>query len=222
MPTKSSKHEVSRPLAGADVGMPGWPSVATLVVIGATYLLVSGDRTLGPNWLLPGALALTVVAALLAEYQGAHSFRRWLVICANALVTLTLIVGAGSLIYQLVLRNSNPVALLRDATLLWILNVMAFALWFWELDNGGPMCRSRSPYRSTDFLFPQMQTDSHATWSPSFVDYVFLAFNTNTAFSPTDTLIVSRPAKLLMMLQSAIALIDVVVIAARAVNSLQS
>jgi uncharacterized membrane protein len=71
------------------------------------------------------------------------------------------------------------------------------------------------------FLFPQMMmpgAERAPQWSPMFIDYLFLAFNTSTAFSPTDTAVLSRWAKVLTMIQAGISLTVVVVLAARAIN----
>jgi hypothetical protein len=110
--------------------------------------------------------------------------------------------------------------------------MLVFACWYWRLDAGGP--HQRALRRShTDgafdgaFLFPQMVLDSDLRremgedqWSPGFVDYLFLAFNTNTAFSPTDVPVLSRWAKTLMMVQASISLATIALLAARAVNIL--
>ena len=111
---------------------------------------------------------------------------------------------------------------LRDAGLIWIVNILIFALWYWEIDGGGPGRRHREGYHSSDFVFPQLTLDQKdgPPWCPSFVDYLFLAFNTSTAFSPTDTLVLSRRIKLLVMTQSLISLMVLAIIAARAINTL--
>jgi hypothetical protein len=111
-----------------------------------------------------------------------------------------------------------------------VTNVLVFALWYWRLDGGGPYRRDqRAGHETGAFLFPQMTRDGEqgweATedgerWSPLFVDYLFLAFNTSTAFSPTDTPVLSRWAKVMTMIQSSISLAVVVILAARAVNIL--
>ncbi len=131
-------------------------------------------------------------------------------------------------------HRDTPQTLLRSALALWITNILVFALWYWKLDAGGPLGRDHRTGRlDSSFLFPQMMgqnqneledqgTEAHidANWSPHFMDYLFLAFNTSTAFSPTDTAVLSRWAKVGMMLQSLISLAIVVLIAARAVNIL--
>ena len=95
-------------------------------------------------------------------------------------------------------------------------------LWYWEIDGGGPGRRHREGYHSSDFVFPQRTLDQTAgpPRCPHFVDYLFLAFNTSTAFSPTDTLVLSRRIKLLVMTQSLILLMVLAIIAARAINTL--
>lgn len=102
------------------------------------------------------------------------------------------------------------------------MNILAFAVWYWEIDGGGPARRHPGRHSSTDFAFPQQQDDDGLVegWSPGFVDYLFLAFNTSIAFSPTDTLVLSRRAKLLMMAQALISLVVLAVLAARAINTL--
>ena len=112
--------------------------------------------------------------------------------------------------------------MLRDAALLWIINVATFSVWYWESDGGGPALRHREGHRSGDFLFPQMNLGGGVArgWSPGFFDYVFLAFNTSTAFSPTDTSVLSRRAKVLMMLQALLSLVILAVLVSRAINAL--
>ena len=119
--------------------------------------------------------------------------------------------------------SSRP-PLLTGAGAIWVANLLTFAIWYWEIDGGGPAMRRRDGHVSSDFLFPQLQvgdgTSSHGWW-PTFIDYLFVAFNASSAFSPTDTLILSRRAKVLMMIQALIAIVTVVVLAARAINTLR-
>jgi hypothetical protein len=125
-------------------------------------------------------------------------------------------------------HKEAPSELLRSAVSLWVTNVLVFALWYWRLDAGGPNQRDlNASHTNGAFLFPQMTTekfsiaqDEHARWSPNFFDYLFVAFNTSTALSPTDAPVMARWAKLLMMLQATISLAVIVLLAARAVNIL--
>jgi uncharacterized membrane protein len=119
-------------------------------------------------------------------------------------------------------RAETPGALLTAGGAVWLTNMLAFALLYWELDGGGPAARAGGMHDPPDFLFAQMQSPEFAPhdWEPRFADYLYLAFTNATAFSPTDVLPLSRWAKLTMMVQSAVALTVVVLVVARAVNVL--
>jgi uncharacterized membrane protein len=105
---------------------------------------------------------------------------------------------------------------------IWVINILAFALVYWELDRGGPAARAHAVSDLPDFLFQQMQSPGFAPhdWKPAFVDYVYLSFTNATAFSPTDVMPLSRWAKLTMLVQAAVALVIVVLVVARAINAL--
>jgi hypothetical protein len=114
-----------------------------------------------------------------------------------------------------------PQVLFSQAFIIWLANILTFAAWYWEIDNGGPERRkTNTSYQSEDFLFPQMSQDQgdSVNWSPGLLDYLFLAFNQSTAFSPTDTAVLSRRAKILTISQTSISLLILVVLAARAVS----
>jgi uncharacterized membrane protein len=118
------------------------------------------------------------------------------------------------------LDSAGP--LLRIGGGIWLTNVIVFALWYWELDRGGPVARACGTRSHTDFLFAQMTAPEFVDkdWEPAFIDYLYLSFTNATAFSPTDTLPLSRWAKLTMMFQSAVSLATVALVVARAVNVL--
>jgi uncharacterized membrane protein len=105
---------------------------------------------------------------------------------------------------------------------MWTVNVLLFALWFWQLDGGGPLARGRRGLHERDFLSPQQVEESLAAggWSPMFLDYLYLSFTNATAFSPTDAMPLSRWAKMLMLVESAISLTLGVMVVARAINIL--
>ena len=132
---------------------------------------------------------------------------------------------AGRLIVGLVRGTEGQTAgpLLLTGGAIWLTNVIVFALWYWELDRGGPAARAVAPRPHPDFLFAQMQSPELAPddWEPQFADYLYLSFTNATAFSPTDVLPLSRWAKLTMMLHSLISLATVALVIARAVNILK-
>src|SRR5262249_17662670 len=152
--------------------------------------------------------------AVVARRQKLYELNRTLIFVMMGLVTAALMASVGLITAQLVYVDSmmqwlgsqpSPAVLLRNAALIWISNVLVFAVWYWEIDADGPICRHSGPYRSNDLVFPQRQREGAGDdWVPDFVDYLFLAFNSSTAFSPTDTLILSHRMKVLMMCQSVI------------------
>jgi uncharacterized membrane protein len=157
-----------------------------------------------------------------SHQRGYYTVSRILTFAAMGAITLALIASLILLIQGLPRHLESPATLLRSASALWITNVLVFALWYWKLDAGGPTGRERARGNlHSSFLFPQMLgPDPDSSWSPQFIDYLFLAFNTSTAFSPTDTAVLSRWAKIGMMAQALISLSIVALLAARAVNIL--
>jgi uncharacterized membrane protein len=207
---------------------PRWPALIAVVAVGGLYLALPAYLTVGPRWLFPAAVMTLLVPTVISHRAGKHHINRLLGFTVNVLVTLALIVSVGLLIAALPAHKESPTALLVSAALLWMTNILVFALWYWRLDAGGPHGRdSRLGHPDGAFLFPQMAMPDEAkaiagqrTWSPNFVDYLFLAFNTSTAFSPTDVPVLARWGKVLMMLQSIISLTVLALLAARAVNIL--
>jgi hypothetical protein len=173
--------------------------------------------------MLLAVIFILLIPMVVSYHRGRHHVTRILTFIANGVITMAMIASLIFLIQGIPAHREPPKALLRAASALWVTNVLVFALWYWKLDAGGPLQRDRNRGRAdSSFLFPQMlsQDRQHASWSPHFMDYLFLAFNTSTAFSPTDTAVLSRWAKLGMMLQSLISLTIVALLAARAVNIL--
>jgi len=182
----------------------------------------------GPRWLLGALVLLLVIPAEVSHRRGNHALTQVIGYLTNSLITLAMVVSLTLLIGALADHEVTPRELLRSAAALWVTNILIFASWYWRLDAGGPHERARTPGHSDGaFLFPQMTMDPAAKlaageheWEPNFVDYLFLAFNTSTALSPTDVPVLSRWAKALMMIQALISLLVIVLLAARAVNIL--
>jgi hypothetical protein len=193
-----------------------------LLAVAAIYLVVSAPYTAGPRWLVLAIAVLQVVSVELARQRARHRLAHRIALVLLGAVTALIVVSATVLLTGLLRGTTRAPALLRDGALMWVANILAFALWYWETDGGGPAHRHHSGVASTDFVFPQMTLDTPnaKAWRPRFVDYLFLAFNTSTAFSPTDTMVLARRAKLLMMAQSLVSLVTIAVIAARAINTL--
>lgn len=206
------------------VGVPRWPAALAMLAIGLAYALTPDRLRIGPRWGLLIVIAVLLVPLNLVRMRGMSHVTHWLAVSMIALVTVAVGASAVLLVVRLSGGKASSLALLREAGTVWIANVIAFALWYWEIDGGGPAERHMDHHTSTDFLFPQMtlpaDAPARAGWAPGFVDYLFLAFNTSSAFSPTDTLILSRKAKVLMMAQSLISLTVLSVLIARAINTL--
>lgn len=199
-----------------------WPMAAVLLGVAVLYQLVSERRAVIPPRLLLVLIVVLLLAIGYASWRGWPALGRRLAVAVMSIVTAVVTISTAFLVRH---STTSPVeisGLLHDGALLWVTNILVFALWYWEVDGGGPLERSPSNYRSKDFLFPQSTVEGSdaEAWAPRFVDYLFLAFNTSTAFSPTDTLTLSHRAKLLVMMQSGISLLCVVVIVARAINAL--
>lgn len=201
-----------------------------LAVLVAVVLQVTLPRRLSlpPRELLPGLellllLALTVVNPVRLEAE--HRLLRIASTALVAMITLANGVSAFLLAQRLVegTAGSDPVALLVAGGSIYLTNVIAFGLWYWEFDRGGPFARRRGARPHGDFLFAQMATPEVAShdWEPRFVDYLYVSFTNATAFSPTDTLPLSRWAKLMMSAQSVVSLVTVALVVARAVNILK-
>lgn len=202
---------------------PHWPGFLALTVAASLNLLLPSALLAGPGWLAVVLVALFALAANLLP--------KWHVVLGHlttGITTAQLAYALGMLIVDLTEHRGQPLQLLRAAIILWSMNIIVFASWYWRLDAGGPHGRSRrQTYHGGAFLFPQLtlpdelrRVTSAAAWKPRFIDYLFLAFNTSTAFSPTDAPVLSSWAKVLMMTQSSISLATLAMVAARAVNIL--
>jgi hypothetical protein len=202
---------------------PRWPAFVAMLAAAGVYLALPEPLSLGPSWLLLAIIVFLLIPIVVSDRRGDHHVTRTLTLIANGIITVAMVAALVHLIHGIPHHLETPKALMRSAGALWIANILVFALWYWKLDAGGPLRRDRGEGMSrSSFLFPQMiaHEGRDASWTPHFVDYLFLAFNTSTAFSPTDTAVLSRWAKLGTMLQSLISLMIVVLLAARAVNIL--
>ena len=223
--TLSHTEHPSDPLEDAE---PRWPAIIAILAIGGLYAALPDELTMGPSWLFPSIVLALLIPTIVSHHTGRHRLSTALGFAVDGVLTLGLIISVVLLIGALPSRQNAPQALLFSAASLWITNTLVFALWYWRLDAGGPHQRDkRAKHAEGSFLFPQMTMREEALkdtgqqdWSPEFIDYLFLAFNTSTAFSPTDVPVLTKWAKVLMMLQSLLSLLIIALLAARAVNLL--
>src|ERR1022692_3062489 len=209
-------------------GEPRWP--VTLCVIAAIVLQL----------LLPAHLTRPVPAYLLPALEGAllvglgianpvRIERRGKAVRAASIVLIFLMTLANALSAVLLIRailedqaGNHAGPLLASGAAVWATNVIAFALWYWEFDRGGPVRRAQGTAQHPDLMFPQMASPELAAsdWEARFVDYLYLSFTNATAFSPTDVMPLARWAKLTMLVQSAVSLAVGALVIARAINIL--
>jgi hypothetical protein len=209
---------------------------AAIVTSALLYATLPSRFVAGPSsgafsvarWFVP-ALAVLLLLALVVSAPKTrltvgHVGRRAAVIAVTAVVTAANAAAIVLLVHLLVNgAHAQASLLLRAGIHMWCLNVLVFALWYWELDNGGPVARLTAGPEGRDFLFPQQAAPEvgEPGWRPSFLDYLYVSFTNATAFSPTDTMPLSRWAKMLMLLESAASLVLALMVAARAVNILK-
>jgi len=194
-----------------------------MLAAAGVYLALPEPLSVGPSWLLLAVIVLLMIPITISARRGDHGVTRILTFVGNTIITLAMIAALVRLLQGIPEHLEAPRALLRSAIALWLTNIVISALWYWKLDAGGPLRRELpNGMASSAFLFPQMtrKPGGDPSWVPNFVDYLFLAFNTSTAFSPTDTAVLSRWAKMGTMLQSLISLTIIALLAARAVNIL--
>jgi len=207
---------------------PRWPAILALLAVGGLRLALPESLSAGPDWLLIAVVGLLLVPTVWSRQRGLDDLNKILGYVVTGVVTADMIWSLYLLVVALPSHREAPKDLLRSAAALWITNILVFASWYWRMDAGGPRARElRGVHTDGAFLFPQMTLNQESKltmgeqyWSPNFVDYLFLAFNTSTAFSPTDSPVLSRWAKILMMIQSLISFATVALLAARAVNIL--
>ncbi len=210
---------------------PRWPVTAAVAAALVLQYVLPGKLILGVahlHYVLLGLEAALVIALIAANPVRIE--RRSAPVRA-ASVTLIAAITAGNaasavLLVRAILSgfkvSSSPTELLLAASAIWGTNVIAFALWYWEFDRGGPVSRLEGSMPYADFLFPQMTAPELTPpgWGPRFTDYLYLSFTNATAFSPTDVMPMARWAKVTMLVQSAVSLAVGVLVIARAVNIL--
>jgi hypothetical protein len=211
-----------------DTPEPRGQAVLAFLAICAIYLALPRSLVLGPTWLLPTLIVVLLVPTVVSHRVGKQSLNRTLGFVINGITTLALIGSVILLVRALPAHRGSPVQMLRSGGLLWLTNVIVFALWYWRLDGGGPTLRQKQKkFGSKSFLFPQMQIPHDergqfecARWRPRFIDYLFVALTQSSTFGPTDAPVLARWAKILAMIQILISLTIVVLLISRAVGVL--
>lgn len=206
-------------------GEPRWAVSAAIVGALALQATLPSSLAMPPRWVLPAVGAVLLVGLLVANPRVREPHApalRASSLVLTAVLSLANAVSAVRLVVALGRGTATEDAplLLRWGGAIWLTNVIVFGLWYWELDRGGAAARASGTRVHPDLLFPQMSSPELAPpdWEPRFLDYFYVAFTNATAFSPTDVLPLTRWAKMTMLLQSAVSVVTVVLVVARAVN----
>ena len=212
-----------------------WPAFASLIVMLVLYALTPAEFV--PRLVLIGIAVLMFIPLIVLNphrLTRETSWSRWLSISLGLVLVSGNLVDMGSLIFDLVSGSTLGYLILLTALQVWVANIVAFAIVYWEMDRGGPVSRGTQPRDKLgrpDFKFVQddnadsvteirNQSSESADWRPGFIDYLYLSLTNMTAFSPTDTMPLSSRAKMLMGLQSVCGFILLALVIARSVNIL--
>lgn len=205
-----------------------WPMVAAALAAGVLHELLPGSFRLAPHWIYPVFLVVFLVLLIAGDPGLIDRDRRWLRVTTGLMIGLITLVNASAAVRLLVdILTGESFAsakeLFATGAIVWLINVITFALWFWDLDGGGAAARASRPASSSPaFVFPEMTLPEFAPadWFPQFADYLALSFNTATAFGPTDVSAIKQWAKIMMISESLISLTLATLVVARAVNIL--
>ena len=213
----------------AGPGEHWWPIAAAIIVVAGLHVALPARYRVQPAWLFPTVLLVLLVVLIIGDPGRIDRQKAWLRITTSAVIaviTLANLSAAVRLVVEILTNNklfaNHPGGLLAAGAVIWATNVIAFALWYWDLDRGGAAARAHRPYDNPAFVFPEMQHTEYvsATWVPRFVDYLSLAFWTATAISPTDISAIRPWAKLLMMMEASGSIVLAALVIARAINVL--
>jgi hypothetical protein len=215
---------------------PRWHAALAVVAILALYATLPPRIIVGPFWLLPLlVLGILVPLLILAPHRHRENERaRFASIAHIAILSVFNVATIALFLVQLLTTHHHRIftgeQLLVAAVQIWLTNMLVYALWFWEIDGGGPSARCHQSFVDNpelgDFMFSQSLLDpelrAKLNWRPRFLDYLFLAFTNATAFSPTDTFPLTSLGKVLMMAEALTSLVTIAIVAGRAINILGS
>jgi hypothetical protein len=200
--------------------------LATLFQSGISYSTTFGrlkDNIQMMTWMPISFLSLRfflLFAAILLWIIQRKKLLFKIIVIANSFLTFGLVLNVAALLDVLVGFKSGPInVLILGVIFLAASNVLIFSVWYWIIDPPGVEEDPRD-HEAWDFLFPQRggELPHYENWVPHYTDYLFVAFTTSIAFSPTDTLPLTRRAKVLMMLQAGVSLVTITAIASSVIN----
>jgi hypothetical protein len=207
-----------------------WPMASAVLLAGLLRVFLPPElRTRDARPVLILLLVVLVVALMVGDPGRIDRQKTWLRVVTGTLIgVISFVNGASAVRLVIAIFNTapftqNPRVLVISGAIIWLTNVIAFGLWYWDLDRGGAAARAQGSTVSPAFVFPEMSNPEHVRegWYPTFLDYLQLSFSTAMAFSPTDVSAIKPWAKLLMMVESALSLVVGLLVIARAVNILR-
>ena len=225
-PTREPEVEL---VPAAERGEHWWPVAVAIIVVAGLHVALPARYRVQPAWLVPVVVGVMLAMLIIGDPGRIDRQKTWLRIATGTLITVVTVanlIAAIRLVVEILTNNklfvNHPGGLLASGAVVWATNVIAFGLWYWDLDRGGAAARAHHPDRNPAFVFPEMQNAQYvsATWVPRFIDYLSLAFWTATAISPTDISAIRPWAKLLMMLEASCSIVLAALVIARAINVL--
>ena len=218
------------PAGAAERGEHWWPVALAILVTAGLHVALPAQYRVNPRWVVPVVLLVLLAVLIIGDPGRIDRQKPWLRIVTGiviAFITVANLIAGARLVADIVTNNklfaNNATGLLATGGVVWATNVIAFGLWYWDLDRGGAAARAHRPHADPAFVFPEMLHTEYvpATWMPQFIDYLSLAFWTATAFSPTDVSAVKRWAKLLMTVEACVSLGIGALVISRAINILK-
>jgi hypothetical protein len=227
---KPAARPTVEPAGAAERGEHWWPVALAILVTAGLHVALPAQYRVNPRWVVPVVLLVLLAVLIIGDPGRIDRQKPWLRIVTGiviAFITVANLIAGARLVADIVTNNklfaNNATGLLATGGVVWATNVIAFGLWYWDLDRGGAAARAHRPHADPAFVFPEMLHTEYvpATWMPQFIDYLSLAFWTATAFSPTDVSAVKRWAKLLMTVEACVSLGIGALVISRAINILK-
>jgi hypothetical protein len=218
------------PPPAAARGEHWWPVGLAILAAALLHVVLPAQYRVNPAWVVPVVLLALLATLIVGDPGRIDRQRTWLRVLTGviiACITLANLFAAARLVHDIITNNkifaNNATGLLATGGVIWATNVIAFALWYWDLDRGGAAARAHHPRVTPAFVFPEMLHTDYVptTWVPKFVDYLSLGFWTATAFSPTDVSAIKPWAKLLMIVEAVVSLGIGALVVSRAINILK-
>ena len=207
---------------------PRWPAIVVMLLAVVLVTSLPARYQVVPSWFPWAAFAIVVTPMIALGFRPAsslwHRIERIIVLLFVVSAFTSLVLLVERLVEDMLARKHDigSVSLLESAAVIWAINILVFALLYWQVDGAGPEARTSDKHGPPDFIFGEKEMEELAEgWEPYFVDYLFLAFATSTSFTPPDyAKPASRRAKLLIMTQATLSLVTLVLVASRAVATL--